>query len=148
MPCRSDHMEPTAAENETGRVMSLLAEVRGESFDHKTGTRLGYGFANRLHQATDALCKLLSETRDGKPVRNPADYSLELQIWWRDHQEADRKRAAAKKAQELTEEDRALLQNIRTWATAKGVEVEQDDAALIARLKRLMPQIYAARGEG
>lgn len=34
MPCRSDHMEPTARERESVRVLELIREKNGQPFDH------------------------------------------------------------------------------------------------------------------
>lgn len=87
MPCRSDYMEPTAGEIELSRILELLKEITGKDYDH---SRAGHGYGDgynsfsqeRLDAATAQLCLACQNT----DVKN---YSLELQLWWRDHQKAD-----------------------------------------------------------
>lgn len=81
MPCRSDHMEPTLREKESVRVLGFLKEL-GQKVGQYDKT---YGEVEKLDIHTAKLCELC-QTIEVK------DYSLELQIWWRDHQEADKKR--------------------------------------------------------
>lgn len=80
MPCQSAYMEPTARERESVRVMGLMAEVG--LIKHKSGC---YGEPANLDMHTSQLCEFCQKNDATK-------YSLELQIWWRDHQIADKKR--------------------------------------------------------
>lgn len=80
MPCNCDHLEPNSREKESVRVMKFLREV-----GLHTGKVSLYGDVNSLDEHTAALCKFC-QNHDVK------DYSLELQIWWRDHQKADTER--------------------------------------------------------
>lgn len=50
MPCNSDHLEPTAREQESTRVRRFLREI-GCAIEH-----LIYGRQERLDQDTDRLC--------------------------------------------------------------------------------------------
>lgn len=93
MPCNSDYLKSNPLEVELSRVYLLLDEVKkGRHVDPESRAWHGYdgraycrGYKAQLDEAVRELCGLLQ----GKDVsRN----SLELQIWWRDHQEADAKR--------------------------------------------------------
>lgn len=90
MPCNGDYLNPTELEINLSTVYSLLDEL-------KTGTlpkSFGTGYDNRIYnkgltQATlnkkvDELCSALKKKKDVKK------YSLEMQVWWRDHQKADK----------------------------------------------------------
>jgi len=110
-------MEASGKEIELSRVACLLDEVDdGKPIDPSHW--LGYHpkVYNRSHNG-DALVAELCEKLQGKDVAN---YSLELQIWWRDHQKADKERleweikekdAAARKEAlaKLTDYEKGLL---------------------------------------
>lgn len=81
MPCNSDYMNPTNQEINSLEVINFLKEV---------GEKVGkydknYGRINTLDKDVSKLCSICQKIDVSK-------YSLELQIWWRDHQEADKKR--------------------------------------------------------
>ena len=85
MPCNCDHLEPTKREAESVKVMELVREITGKPFDHKNPHHGPYGNTDHLNAYTAHLCEWC--------WNNPGklkDMSLELQIWWRDHQEADK----------------------------------------------------------
>lgn len=100
MPCNADHMQANELEIEVGRLTLLHREVtEGKPFTPDQWDSAGYlegvygkGLsrvtANRL---TRDLCEYLSGDVD------PAVFSLELQLWWRNHQEADKKKARQRK---------------------------------------------------
>jgi hypothetical protein len=73
-------MNPTHYEKESKRLMELLTDV---------GLRRGeipyYGEVNSIDQHTAMLCEFCQSNDVSK-------CSLELQIWWRDHQKADKDR--------------------------------------------------------
>jgi hypothetical protein len=120
MPCNSDHMNPTHLEKNLSEAMTLLDELNGLSFN-KNYFR-GYHpkvycksvYKEHLDKATAELCSRLSKTDVTK-------YSLEMQVWWRDHQEADKARKVVESVQrkqnkekeevlaKLTPEERKLL---------------------------------------
>ena len=85
MPCDSSHCEPTLRETESSRVCELLRETRGVKFDHQRPKDY-YGNVERLDEDTAALCAWCQ-------AHDVAKMSLELQMWWRDHQVADQKKA-------------------------------------------------------
>ena len=80
MPCRCDHMEPTAREKESVKVIDFLREL--DLLSTNTGT---YGNTKQLDYHTAMLCDFCRSN-------NVNGFSLELQIWWRDHMAADKKR--------------------------------------------------------
>ena len=117
MPCDSSYMEANGLEIRLSQVACLLDELDGKGFDQAHWQ----GYHPRVYnQRVDGdkmvakLCKRLQSV-------DVKDYSLEMQIWWRDHQAADRARAeeelaAAKDAKakkaaiaKLTPHERKLL---------------------------------------
>lgn len=90
MPCKSDYMSATPIEVALSRVFCLLGELEGRSFSPSdwAGYHLhAYGCSSRtkLDDMTRALCAKLQSVDVTK-------YSLEMQMWWRDHQAADKAR--------------------------------------------------------
>lgn len=81
MPCRSDYMEPNQRELESIKVIDFLKN----EFGLKIKSPGNYGRVENLDKDTAKLCSLCQKT-------NNKTKSLELQIWWRDHQKADKKR--------------------------------------------------------
>lgn len=109
MPCNCDHLEPSQHERESKKLMKLMAGV-GLCKDNIPL----YGKVSAIHEHTAMLCKFCENN-------DVTQYSLELQVWWRDHQEADKaklkaqmdttksdkeRKAALKK---LTAKERSLL---------------------------------------
>lgn len=82
MPCNSDYMQHDAREAESGRVLEFLKEVNGELFNHNNPSY--YGRVATLDSDTAQLCSILGRMGDVSGL------SLELQLWWRRHQEWDR----------------------------------------------------------
>lgn len=91
MPCNSDHMNPHPKEVIASQCLTLLDELQGKGFDssHYDGYHpMAYGKSlskQRCDQLTASLCEKLQKTDVTK-------YSLEMQIWWRDHKKADEER--------------------------------------------------------
>jgi len=108
MGCNSDYLEPTNQEVEASKVLALLEEV-------KTGVLPDYfgqgsyhvvynGHAERILEiSVPSLCKELSK----KSESEIKSFSLELQLWWRDHLKADKERleASLKEVKEKKERD-------------------------------------------
>ena len=90
MPCNCEYLNPTNLEQELSKVACLLDELRGRPWnpDNWKGYHPKvYGKATK--ELGDSLvAKLCSELQG----LNVTTYSLEMQIWWRDHQRADKKR--------------------------------------------------------
>jgi hypothetical protein len=148
MPCNSDYMFPTTRERDLSRVACLLDEVAGRKWTiswwdgyHPTvyNERIS---KEQGDQMVRELCSLLGS-------RDVTQYSLEMQVWWRDHQAADkarirRERQAAKKERRQHEQaappdggPRPLTLEERRW---------------VKRLRRVMADtpeyiwLYAAAG--
>lgn len=87
MPCDSSHCEATRLEKYASEIAFLLDEIKGKPTEkHFRGgyhpdiyNKCSRELADRL---TAKLCAKLRRTGAKK-------YSLEMQIWWRDHKEAD-----------------------------------------------------------
>ena len=93
MPCNSDYMEPTKMEYNLSEVYALLHELDKGKLPR--GFRKGSYIDKRAYNnaTKDLLDKKVSEHCSRlKTVKNVKKYSLEMQMWWRDHQKADRKR--------------------------------------------------------
>jgi hypothetical protein len=109
MACNGDYLEPDSHERESVRVLGFLYEVGLR--DSAPGY---YGSTNTIHQDIAELCNWCKNNDVSKQ-------SLELQIWWRDHQQADRKREEKEEQSrlknemkkqalsKLTDEDRKVL---------------------------------------
>lgn len=109
MPCNSDHMDPQGSEIEMSQVYMLLDEIEGRTpkgARPKQSDWHGYDarvYGQRLSKeacdaATARLCTAI------QAVDDVTGYSLELQLWWRDHQEIDRLRLQAQMRNARTEE--------------------------------------------
>lgn len=90
MPCNSDYLEPTWSEKEASRLLAVADEIlHGKRVDSKSygnGMRNGnYASISDRDALVRSMCAKMKES-------NPSDYSLEVQMWWRDHQEADAKK--------------------------------------------------------
>ena len=101
MGCRSDYLEPSARETESARVREFLKEITLQPFDHDHPTP-PYGSPATLDQDTDSLCCWCK-------ISDVTKASLELQLWWKKHQEADRRRAEADEASAKAQRKRAAV---------------------------------------
>lgn len=115
MPCVSDYMEPTEREKESVRVKEFLREIDGKPFDHDRPHGDMYGDIKNLNSDTARLCSFLKTNSE----RNVKNFSLELQIWWRDHKKADEKREQQEKQ---SKEKLKLIQSAKSKLTKKERE--------------------------
>lgn len=96
MPCDSSYMNATGLEIELSRLLLLLEEFRtGVPVNYKSADWHGYlqqaygcghdqaALRKRADAATAELCEKLTACKD------VTKFSLEMQVWWRDHQRAD-----------------------------------------------------------
>ena len=91
MPCNCDHLESSNLEKELSKTVALLEELKTRVFPLKFGSGYLVGVYNKaseeqLEKTTEELCDKIQKIKDINT------YSLELQMWWRDHQEADKER--------------------------------------------------------
>lgn len=87
MPCRCDYMDPTSRELESVKVINFLRD----EFNIKLGKPGSYGNVSNLDKDTAKLCSLCQKT-------NMKSKSLSLQLWWEEHQKADKEREATRLA--------------------------------------------------
>lgn len=90
MPCNSDHLESSHREKELSKVAALLDEL--DSGTPVDPSKYGNGYHDAVYNKTSEAEKLVPEICERLRSVDVSKYSLEMQIWWRDHQEADRKR--------------------------------------------------------
>ena len=92
MPCRSEYMEPNAREIELSKLLALRDELDGKGLSDDFGS--GYGPAYNSNITQEELDHLTADLCSRLRRTDVKTYSLEMQMWWRNHQEADRKRVA------------------------------------------------------
>lgn len=97
MPCNCDYMEPSDAEINSLAVLKFIKELGGTTGKYSPS----YGRVTTLTKDVSKLCSMCQKVDIKK-------YSLELQIWWRDHQAADRKRIANDVKKERTKRERRI----------------------------------------
>ncbi len=86
-------MDPTQSELNLATVLQLLDELKTgklpenfpNGFDNRAYGKGETELQKELDKRTAELCKKLQKTDVTK-------YSLELQMWWRDHKKADKER--------------------------------------------------------
>lgn len=109
MPCDASYMNPTYLEIELSKVCSLLDELKTKKLDKRNWE--GYHpkvYSKHLslkcgNDLVSLLCKSLQKV-------DVTQYSLEMQIWWRDHRIADKKRIEKEQndIKEKKEKEKAL----------------------------------------
>ena len=118
MPCNSDYLESDYKEIQMSRVCCLIDELDGQQSINRSHWDGYHPNVYNKHlsqrsqnQLVDKLCKRLQR-------RDVTKLSLEMQIWWRDHQKADKAR--------LQEEMKQLKdKKLRKAALAKLTPYEQ-----------------------
>lgn len=108
MPCRSDYLMPNEREIAMSKVACLLDEIDGKpiNYSHWNGGHPKV-YGNLLDQeAADAMTAKLCSALQNLDVTK---YSLEMQMWWRDHQKADEKRLIEEIASKKQKEERDAI---------------------------------------
>lgn len=82
-------MDPTSEEKNSLEVLTLLKECGIPTGKYSSS----YGRPETLDKDTASLCDWCKQH-----ATSISRMSLELQIWWRDHQKADKKRKAREEA--------------------------------------------------
>ncbi len=85
MPCNANYLDPNNREKEISKVACLLDELNGIPMNKLNWN----GFHPRVYCQDFNADILVAELCSKLSKLNVKDYSLEMQIWWRDHQEAD-----------------------------------------------------------
>lgn len=107
-------MEPSMQEQNAARVACLLDELEG----HPIKPNYLKGYHPRTYgKATKAFCDLLVSTLCQKlQTIDVTKQSLEMQIWWRDHQAADKLRLEKElKEKKLQSEKVAALSKLTPY---------------------------------
>lgn len=104
MPCNSDHMAASGYEREISRVACLLDELAGQKAERGWWD----GYHPRVYCKADRATgdQMVSELCAALQSRDVTQCSLEMQIWWRDHQAADKARCERELAQTKTDAER------------------------------------------
>lgn len=99
-------MEPTRQERDLSRVACLIDELNGKKIDSTQWD----GFHPRVYGQNVDNNALVLELCSRLQNVDVTKYSLEMQIWWRDHQIADKKRVKeeVKKAKEQKDLENVL----------------------------------------
>ena len=116
MPCKSDYLEADGKEVELSRVACLLGEFDGKPID-KSHWR-GYHPAVYNKQVDgDAM---VSELCERLQMVDVTKYSLEMQIWWRDHQAACSTDGRPVPSRRAAAALRVSLKALQRWTAAGG----------------------------
>lgn len=105
MPCNSDYMEANQSEKNLSVVYGLLDELQtgklpsnfGDGYDKRVYNK--HLSKEHLDERTEELCSKLQNTDVSK-------FSLEMQMWWRDHQKADKERLEKEIKDKATEQEK------------------------------------------
>lgn len=92
MPCDSSHLEATHKEREMSMIACLLDELDGKKRINRDHWR---GYHPRVYNQRVDADEMTAELCSRLQSLDVSRCSLEMQIWWRDHQEADRNKAKA-----------------------------------------------------
>lgn len=95
MPCNSDYLDPNSFEKQLSKVCCLLDELlynksikQNEWNGYHPNVYYKYINKEKANKLVNSLCSKL-QMLSSKEIKN---LSLEMQIWWRNHQKADKKR--------------------------------------------------------
>ena len=117
MPCNSDYMEPNQNEINLAKVEALLEELKTGKLPAWYGNGNHHSIYNqatkeRLNVAVVSLCDKLQKVPDIKI------FSLEMQMWWRDHKAADIERIKS----EMKENAMAKLSDFEKGLLFGGID--------------------------
>lgn len=102
MPCDSRYLQATNYEVSLSRVASLLDELDGKPITPSHWE----GYHPRVYSQSVDGDALVAQLCAALQARDVSRYSLEMQIWWRDHQRADKQRVEADMQALKTHQDR------------------------------------------
>lgn len=133
MPCNSDHLEPMRREIDASRVLCVLDELNaGRPIDDHRVPQWWYGYHPSAYMRilskedvdrwTAEACGKLSKLKPAA-IRK---MSLELQLWWREHQKADAERKARERREERDKELRAQALAKLTPAERRALGVDDE----------------------
>lgn len=104
MPCNSGYMDATGDEVALSQVACLLDELNGKRKIDRSHWEGYHPDVYNKHVNGDKLVAKLCSRLQSVDVTK---YSLEMQMWWRDHQKADKERLKAELKQKKTKAAKA-----------------------------------------
>lgn len=104
MPCNSDYMRANDYEVRLSQAACLLDELNGRGGIDKSHWSGYHPMIYNQKVDGDALVSELCGRLQGLDV---SKFSLEMQVWWRDHQQADKERLEAEALQRKTEAEKS-----------------------------------------
>lgn len=150
MPCNASYLDPNDLEINLSKVFQLIDETLGKPLPNDYGSGLDSRVYNRglgqqhLDAKVDELCSRLTSIEEHSPEKIQ-QFSLELQIWWRDHKKADEERknlvdveliSKALDTQDMGDKDKdKLLDRI----------LNQDTSDVEGELDRLIVKVFDSR---
>ena len=106
MPCNSDYMNATNNEVNLSIVFGLLDELQTGILPKDFGN--GYDKRAYCHYEDELLDVKTEELCNHLQGIDVSGYSLEMQMWWRDHQKADKKRVSKELFDLIKEADKKI----------------------------------------
>lgn len=106
MPCDASHCAANELEIETSRMACLIDEMNGRAINKDWWK--GYhprAYCRSSQEMADSMTEYLCSRLQSINVKL---YSLEMQMWWRDHQAADKAKAEAEIAKARDDNDRKI----------------------------------------
>lgn len=108
MPCNSDYLEASHDEREIGRMYLVHDEIFNDvritpkkwqdaGYDKRVYNKVDHGPVAKARR--DKMVREICESLSVLSIDNIQRLSLEAQLWWRDHQKADRERRRVDAAQ-------------------------------------------------
>lgn len=105
MPCDSSHMSATTKETELSKVACLLDELDGKPIVRSYWSGYHPSIYNRP-ASSERADEMVAELCSRLQVVDVTTFSLELQMWWRDHQAIDKARIEHEMARQKSDEER------------------------------------------
>ena len=109
MPCNCDHLEPSRTEIKMSKVACLLDEFNGKKIDgcHWRGMHPKvYNQTYDRYAGDYDAAEMTQELVEKIKACRVTDYSLEMQVWWRDYQKRNLDEAAKVQAEKEEQEQR------------------------------------------
>jgi hypothetical protein len=102
MPCSSNYMEASGKEIALSKVACLLDELAGKPINPTHWRGFHPAVYNQTLDGDDLVAELCRRLQDEDVTK----HSLEMQMWWRDHQAADKARLEHEMARKKTDAEK------------------------------------------
>lgn len=112
MPCDCSHLEASNFESEMSKVACLLDEFDGKPIDKTHWNGYHPAVYNKTIDGDTMIAELCSRLQ----AVDVKEYSLEMQMWWRDHQQRDKAKLEYELNRKKTEEEKkAALEKLTEY---------------------------------